>query len=192
MWNDSFRSMLTLLDGEDQPLEHERWSGQTSSCSCRNPCTGTRPSPSSRGNLGFPTRADRAANPGVAPVHCGRCRTRPEDEAQEEDEEEEQIRLPEYANEPLISPNATPPVTYSRLQGVTSMPKRARIEESDFCLTEPENWSVRSIVEVDAAAAHLLDNRCRRRLVQGCLGVLPGPIAFQAEPTQLPNCSGSR
>jgi hypothetical protein len=23
------------------------------------------------------------------------------------------------------------------------MPTRARIEESDFCLTEPENWSVR-------------------------------------------------
>src|SRR6185436_10781231 len=53
-------------------------------------------------------------------------------------------RLPEYANEPLISANATPPVTYSRLQGVTRVPTRARIEESDFCLTEPANWSVRT------------------------------------------------
>jgi hypothetical protein len=52
-------------------------------------------------------------------------------------------RLPPYANEPLISLNATPPVTYSRLQGVTSQPTRARIEESDFCLTEPANESVR-------------------------------------------------
>ena len=50
---------------------------------------------------------------------------------------------PEYANKPLISANATPPVTYSRLQGVTSVPRRARIEESDFCLTEPENCSFR-------------------------------------------------
>ena len=92
-------------------------------------------------DLGFPTRADRAANPGVAPAHCGRLpyrrggrRRRSEDGGQ---------RLPVYANDPLISPNATPPVTYSRLQGVTRMPRRARIEESDFCLTEPENWSVR-------------------------------------------------
>jgi hypothetical protein len=52
-------------------------------------------------------------------------------------------RVPEYASEPLISPNATPPVTYTRVQGVISVPKRARIEESDFCLTEPEKLSVR-------------------------------------------------
>ena len=71
-----------------------------------------------------------------------------EDEpAQEEAEDAEEVpqenRLPEYANEPLISLNATPPVTYSRLQGVTSQPTRARIEESDFCLTEPANELVR-------------------------------------------------
>ena len=64
-------------------------------------------------------------------------------EAGEDEPPGQSKRLPEYANEPLISLNATPPVTYSRLQGVTSMPTRARIEESDFCLTEPENWSVR-------------------------------------------------
>jgi hypothetical protein len=28
---------------------------------------------------------------------------------------------------------------------VTSVPTRARIDESDFCLTEPENWSVRAL-----------------------------------------------
>ena len=36
------------------------------------------------------------------------------------------------------------------------MPTRARIEESDFCLTEPENWSVRKhsccrVTEIDAS-----------------------------------------
>jgi hypothetical protein len=61
----------------------------------------------------------------------------------EETEEPAGQRVPAYANEPLISSNATPPVTYTRLQGVTSVPRRARIDESDFCLTEPENWSVR-------------------------------------------------
>jgi len=61
----------------------------------------------------------------------------------EVDGEAQVYRLPEYENEPLISANATPPVTYSRLQGVTSQPTRARIEESDFCLTEPANESVR-------------------------------------------------
>src|SRR5262245_49608191 len=71
-----------------------------------------------------------------------------EDEpAQEENEiaalEPQLNRVPVYANEPLISANATPPVTYSRLEGVTSQPTRARIEESDFCLTEPANESVR-------------------------------------------------
>jgi hypothetical protein len=59
-----------------------------------------------------------------------------DEELQDEDEDEGQ-RLPPYANDPLISPNA--PVTYIRLQGVTRTPRRARIEESDFCLTEPEN-----------------------------------------------------
>lgn len=76
-----------------------------------------------------------------------------EDEpAQEETEDEGEAQektLPEYANEPLISPNATPPVTYSRLQGVTSQPTRARIDESDFCLTEPANASVRRKLDVD-------------------------------------------
>jgi hypothetical protein len=64
-----------------------------------------------------------------------------DEEVQDEEEEDEDAgqRLPPYANDPLISPNATPPVTYSRLQGVTRTPRRARIEESDFCLTEPEN-----------------------------------------------------
>jgi hypothetical protein len=52
-------------------------------------------------------------------------------------------------DEPVISANATPPVTYSRLQGVTSQPTRARIEESDFCLTEPANESVRKKLDVD-------------------------------------------
>ena len=33
-----------------------------------------------------------------------------------------------YANDPLISLNATPPVAYSKLQGVTSQPARPRIE----------------------------------------------------------------
>src|SRR5919197_1693128 len=41
--------------------------------------------------------------------------------------------VPAYENEPLISPKATPPVTYSRFQGFTSQPMRPRIEESDFC-----------------------------------------------------------
>jgi hypothetical protein len=30
--------------------------------------------------------------------------------------------VPVYANEPLISPNATPPVTYTMLQGVARLP----------------------------------------------------------------------
>jgi hypothetical protein len=63
-----------------------------------------------------------------------------DEEVQDEEEDEDAgQRLPPYANDPLISPNATPPVRYSRLQGVTRTPRRARIEESDFCLTEPEN-----------------------------------------------------
>jgi hypothetical protein len=76
-----------------------------------------------------------------------------QEESEDAEEEPQENRVPEYANEPLISPNATPPVTYSRLQGVTSQPTRARIEESDFCLTEPANESVRKkllgIVDVD-------------------------------------------
>ena len=39
-----------------------------------------------------------------------------------------EVRLPVYANVPLISPNATPPVRYSRLQGVMRVPRRPRIE----------------------------------------------------------------
>jgi hypothetical protein len=70
-------------------------------------------------------------------------------------------RVPVYANEPLISPNATPPVTYRRLQGVTSQPTRARIEESDFCLTEPANESVRTALtgekKVELLGATLID-----------------------------------
>jgi hypothetical protein len=70
-------------------------------------------------------------------------------------EEPQEYKVPEYANEPLISPNATPPVTYKRLQGVTSQPTRARIEESDFCLTEPANESVRTLKEGEPKLALL-------------------------------------
>ena len=49
VWNDFFRSMLTLLDGVPVQLEAaaelpvQRVVRPRSWCSCRSPCTGTRP-----------------------------------------------------------------------------------------------------------------------------------------------------
>ena len=134
--------MLTLLEGEEQPPEQDvlranvlvyvpksvyRYSAlafQPGAISVSQPAPTVLPS---RVSLQFTAVV-------AVPIE--------DEEVQEEDEDGGQ-RLPAYANDPLISPNATPPVAYSRLQGVTRMPRRARIEESDFCLTEPENWSVR-------------------------------------------------
>src|SRR3954454_5558243 len=140
VWNDSFRSMLTLLDGEAQPeqdvvrgkfLVYVPKSVYRYSALAFQPgaISVSQPAPTV-----LPTRVSLQLTTVVA-VPTG-------EKAQEEDEDGGQ-RLPVYANDPLISSNATPPVTYSKLQGVTRMPRRARIEESDFCLTEPENWSVR-------------------------------------------------
>src|SRR5262249_27813324 len=58
------------------------------------------------------------------------------------------------ANEPLISPKATPPVPYTMVHGVTRNPTRPRIEASQVCLIVPNFWSVRK--RVHATSKQLL------------------------------------
>jgi hypothetical protein len=164
VWKDSRRPMLTLLDGELVQLE----AGELEPVQAvvrpkvlvwlpksvyRYSPLAFQPAQSSVSQPAptvLPTRVSFQVT-AVAAVAVGN-RGDEDEPAQEENEDEgeaQENRAPEYANEPLISANATPPVTYSRLQGVTSQPTRARIEESDFCLTEPANESVRKKLDVD-------------------------------------------
>src|SRR3954454_13008970 len=123
VWNDSFRSMLTLLDGEAQPEQDVvrgkflvyvpksvyRYSARAFQ---RGAISVSQPAPTV-----LPTRVSLQLTAVVAvatEVDDGVTQGAAEDEPPEHGK-----RLPPYANEPLISANATPPVTYSRLQGVT-------------------------------------------------------------------------
>src|SRR3954454_19251611 len=105
--------MPTLLEGEPHPPEHDVFSAKVL---VKMPKSVYRYSA-----LAFHPGAISVSQPAptVLPIRVSLQFTAvvavpiADEELHEEDDEAEQ-RLPPYANDPLISPNATPPVTYSR------------------------------------------------------------------------------